>query len=138
MKTTNCDKEYGVPVKAKRFPYSMYCEGDEAVLTMDCAGGIYRRRVMPRTVLAEIAATCRQIHSVIDDASQDASFAGRVPAYPRCIRFADVHALDGVCDISVVASRRGMAIEFCTGVYDIGDSSTPVLVLIDDELLAFA
>lgn len=58
----------------------------------------------------------------------------RTPDSVECMHF---EAFAGVCDVHVVASRDGAALEFCAAFYDAGDNSAPAFVLVGDQLDEF-
>lgn len=124
-------------MQAPRYPFTIDREGDAALISMRCDGFI-RCRTMPLHFLDALVRACNRIRThLIAALAHDERFKATVPAYPRFVECMHFDALAGVCDVHVVASRNGAAIEFCAAFYDAGDNSVPAFVLVGDQIDEF-
>ena len=124
-------------MNATRFQFSVDRDGDSVLVAMDCEG-LVRCRTMPVEGLAALIDACEQIRdNVIVALKNDDEFKATVPPYPECCCVAEHKSFHGICDVSVVASKAGKAVEFCCAFYDPGDETAPALVLIDEQLDEF-
>lgn len=123
-----------MPPMSSRFPFSIDRTADGVVVAMHC-DGLVRARSMSIEGLEVLVEACQQIRqNVIAALAGDSEFQARVPRDPDCICIAECKDFHGVCDVSVVASKSGDAVEFCTAFYDVGDEEAPALILIDGQL----
>src|SRR5665213_235373 len=105
-------------MNATRFPFSVDRDGDSVLVAMEC-DRLVRCRTMPVSGLSRLIDACEQIRDiVINVLKTDDEFQATVPPYPECCCVAECKSFHGICDVSVVASKAGNAIEFCTSFYD--------------------
>ncbi len=125
-------------MQAERYQFRVERRDGEAAITLNCGKGVYRCRVMPFSLLKRLTDLCEQVHrTAIPRCKRRRHSADRVPSYPDCIALAHAE-IPGVCDLTLVASATAAgAIEFCTAVYDAGDDTAPVLILVDEQLPVF-
>lgn len=125
-------------MQAERYEFRVERRDREAAITLNCGKGVYRCRVMPFFLLKRLTDLCEEVRrTAIPRCKRRRHFADRVPRYPDCVALTRAE-IPGVCDLTLVASATAAgAIEFCTAVYDAGDDSAPVLILVDEQLPAF-
>lgn len=125
-------------MQAERYEFRVERRDREAAITLNCGKGVYRCRVMPFLLLKRLADLCEEVRrTAIPRCKRRRHFADRVPSYPDCIALGRAE-IPGVCELTLVASATAAgAIEFCTAIYDAGDDTAPVLILVDEQLPAF-
>ena len=124
-------------MKAPRYPFTIQRFGDTAVVSMNYDGFV-RCRSMPLYILDALLRACEQVRSeLLSRLLRDSAFCDAIPEYPRCSACLRFHGLAGVCDVEIVASRDGAAIEFCSAFYDLNDDEAPAIVLVAEQLHDF-
>jgi hypothetical protein len=112
-----------------RFPFSVERSGDLALILMDC-GGVIRARKMTAILLATIGELCRRLRDAAQEVMPDDT---RIPDYPRFVKIADGE-VSGVCHAIMGVCRVDGRVELSIALYDDGDDSAPILLLVDEEI----
>ena len=115
-----------------RFPFVVKRTGDAAVIAMDC-GGVTRVRHMPCVLLKAVGDLCRFLQ---EEGERALKGECHVPEFPRYVRLVE-GGIPGTCYATLGAHRLGGRIESVVSLYDEGDESAPVLILVEQEIDEF-
>jgi hypothetical protein len=119
-----------------RYPLIIERDGDEVLFGMDF-GALVRVRRMPTEILKHLLDACQQVKEKIVAVIQaDEKALARIPTLPGYVRFGCANI--GACDIHVGASKDDAGtVEFMTELYDSGDDSAPVILLVNEQVDQF-
>lgn len=115
-----------------RYPFSVDRFGDKAIVSM-YIGRVVRSRYMSLDLLQTVGELCRQLLKAGKEIKPEDD---DVPSFSRFL-VGPKGEITGVCHAKLGFHRLNGKVETVIAIYDEGDDTAPVLILVEDQIDEF-